>query len=55
VVSSWIAEVSAERTRMEIELHRIEGRRMTKAQVTALVDQMAGITRLLHSRLSARL
>jgi site-specific DNA recombinase len=49
VVAGWVAEVTAQRTRWEIEMNRAHGRpRLTKEQVGSLVDQMAGIADLLQ-------
>jgi site-specific DNA recombinase len=49
VVAAWIAEVTAERTRHEIDLARVNGQtRLSREQITALVDQMAGLTSILR-------
>jgi len=49
MVTRWIAEVTAERTRHEIAVNHVTGkRRLTRDQIAALVDQMAGITDLLR-------
>ena len=49
VVTGWIAEVTAERTRHEIDLARLAGRtRLTRDQITALVDQLAGLAAILR-------
>ena len=47
-VSTWIAEFTAERTRHEIDLARLEGHpRLTRDQIAALVEQMASLAALL--------
>jgi site-specific DNA recombinase len=50
VVTGWIAEVTAERQRHEIELSRAEGpTRLSRTQVATLVDQLTSITELLKT------
>jgi hypothetical protein len=49
VVTGWIAEVTAQRTRWEIEMNRARGRtRLTKDQIATIVGQMAGLTAILR-------
>jgi site-specific DNA recombinase len=48
-VSTWIAEVKAERTRHEIDLARLNGQtRLTRDQIASLVEHMAHLTTVLH-------
>jgi hypothetical protein len=49
VVTGWIAEITAERTRHQIELDQVTGwPRLTRTQIAVLVDQMASIAALLR-------
>ncbi len=48
IVASWIAEVTAERTRCTIDLERLTGaKRLSRDQIAALIEQFAQLTRLL--------
>jgi site-specific DNA recombinase len=50
VVTGWIAEVTAERQRHEIERSRSEGQtRLSRNQIATLVDQLTTITALLKN------
>jgi hypothetical protein len=50
IISEWISEVTAARTRFKIDLDRINGQpRLTKAQIAAIVDQLAGLATVLQN------